>query len=882
MYKNIYYDRYTDLIHLWDSKQGYFELVHKPYCYIKSKENTGFKTIFGQSVKKFEDLHLLKGKAVETFENDVFTEIRFLVDHYFDNDELPKNLRILSLDIETAKSKDRGYSSPREAFNPVLSISFLLHGGQKRVLLLDVDGRYKNKNNYDFVEIFTSEIHLLKRFLNYLHEVRPDIITGWNSEGYDIPYLYNRIARVIGGGVENNISPIRKCYYREKAGAVQIGGLSHLDYMLLYKNYTYKNLPSYSLNYVSKYELGESKVEYQGILQELYERDIDEFVRYNIQDTDLIEKLDDKLGFINQNITVAVNSCVPYEFALHSTLYQEGRFLSETKKKNLVVPNKPNITKDYPLIGAFVKESKAGLFDWVYDQDLASLYPFIIVTLNLSPETKVGKIRDFMDVWKEKNKAVQFKINKSIFDPSSKVPDMDKEINIIVDMNDGRSLKMKTMGDLYSFMDKENLTLSGFGIFFSKDKLGIIPEIMLKTYEERSEFKKLRNKYLSEGNKDLADFYENKQMGWKILLNSFYGVMGNPKFRFFDPDLAQSITMTGRYVTQSGMDEVIRTHKKMFDGLPDDLKNKIDSKMKDLFDDPHLTGDTDSVILTAMPILYSKFGHDWRDIDENVLVDFVSKASKKISTIINKRMDIFAKNWLNSDKNYLMFKEEWVAKRGFYVGVKKRYANWIIWKEGVTIPPEDRVPEVKGLDIVRSDFPPHLQDFMRNILEDILQNGERNKDHILQHIVSFKQNMKGDEFDDIEKIAKVVSANNLDKYQSQKHDGRWHKGTPYHLIGAIYYNKFLSVNGLENDYQKISEGDKIAFLYLKPNVYGFDRVAYPIDHGRPEEFHRFLDENVDKIKCVKTLLDNKLQTYFNALDWDRPNENVKNISGFLR
>lgn len=878
MYKNIYYDISTGIVHLWDDKVGYKRIYNKPYCYVDStNQDSEFKTIFGDPVKKFEDPTRLS-EHVQTYEADVYNEIRFLVDNYYDKDEMPQNMRVLAFDIEVAKSKTRGYSPPSEAFNSVLSISLLPSDGQKKVLLLDPQGRYQNTNDYDFVEIFTTEIKLLKRFLVYLDEYRPDIITGWNSEGFDIPYLYNRIGRVIGGGIQHNLSPIGKCYYKERRDIVDIKGLSHLDYMQLYKNYTFKNLPSYSLDYVSKYELGESKVAYDGDLQKLYETDIDKFVRYNIQDTDLILKLDEKLGFIAQNTTIAVNSCVPFEYALHSTLYQEGRFLTETKKKNLVVPNRPHIDRDYPLIGAYVKESRAGLFDWVYDQDLASLYPFIIVTLNLSPETKAGKIRNFIDVWKEKNKPVQFDIHKDIFDPSKVSPDYDEVINVIADMKDGRSVKLRTMGDLYSFMKEENLTLSGFGIFFSKDEIGIIPEIMLKTYEERSEFKKLRNKYLDEGDKEKAEFYERKQMAWKILLNSFYGVMGNSKFRFFDPDLAQSITMTGRYVTQSGMDEVMRTHKKMYDNMPSEFKENISEKMKDLFDDPHLTGDTDSVILTAMPILYSKFGDKWEDMDEQELVDFVSSASHKISKIINKRMDKFASYWLNSDKNYLMFKEEWVAKRGFYVGVKKRYANWIIWKEGVTIPPEDRVPEVKGLDIIRSDFPPHLQDFMRNILENLLQNGESKKDEVIDYIIDFKSKLKDEDADNIMSISKVVSANNLAKYTDPDDDMRFITGTPYQLIGAIYYNNYLKVNNLQNDYQLVGEGDKVAFVYLKPNRYGFDRIAFPIDYRLPPEFEEFIAEYADKVKSTQKLLDNKLQTYYNALNWQKPNENKNDMS----
>lgn len=658
---------------------------------------------------------------------------------------------------------------------------------------------------------------------------------------------------------------------------VDIGGISHLDYMQLYKTYTFDNKPSYSLDSIAKDELDEGKVEYDGDLQKLYETDIDKFVRYNIQDTDLIFKLDDKLGFIDQNITIAVTSCVPYEYALHSTLYQEGRFLTETKKRNLVVPDKPDDNKDLPLIGAFVKESKAGLFEWVYDQDLASLYPFIIVTGNMSPETKAGKIRNYIDVWKEKNEPVQYKINHPIFDASQKAPNPEKEINIIVDMENGESYRIKTMEHLYKFMEEKNLTLSANGVFFSKDKMGIIPEIMLKTYEERMEFKQKRNEALDRGDKDEAEYYERKQMAWKILLNSFYGVMGNQSFRFFDRDLAQSITLTGQYVTKSGMDEVKRIHQGMLDDMSDEKIEQMSDKMRKLFEDPHLTGDTDSVILTAMPILYAKYGNDWKDMDEDKLIDFVSTSSHKIAKIINERMEDFASNWLNADENYLRFKEEWVAKRGFYLGVKKRYANWIIWEEGHTIPEDEREAKVKGLDIVRSDFPRHLQEFMREILNKLLQDGEEVKDEVMDYIVDFKSTLREVDVDDILSIAKIVSANNLQKYTDPNDPSRYLKNCPYHIIGAIYYNTYLRVNDLDNEYQQIQEGDKIAFVYLRSNRYGFDRIAFPIDYRTPPEFTEFLAENTDKNKSVKKLLDNKLQKYYDALGWKKPNEKYNEI-----
>lgn len=877
MYKNVYYDYDTGLIHLWDDKKGYNKIIFEDYCYVKTSEKTKYKSIFGDNVKKRAnfDYNSSQKALYHTFESDVNKEVRFLVDKYYQADRIPENVKIMAFDIETSRHKRYGHSTPEDAFNSILSISTKLNTGEKVAFLHDPDDRFTGDAN--IVKTYSSEIAMLKAFLNYWDQVAPDIITGWYSQGYDIPYLYNRIRRVIGGGVENNLSPVNQCRERNH-GYVTIAGISHLDYMELYQTYTYKKLPSYSLEYVSQYELGEGKVEYDGDLQKLYENDIDRFMEYNIQDVDLIFKLDKKLNFINQNMVLACKSHIPFEFALKSTMVHEGSFLTETKKENLVVPDKPDVPEDVPLIGAYVKDSKKGLFEWIYDQDLTSLYPMIIVTNNISPETKAGRIRDYIDVWREKNKPVQYNINHPIFDPTQKVPDKDEEINIIVDMIDGKSYKIRTKGHLYAFMREHNLSLSGNGIFFSKDEIGIIPKIMLKTFEERAEFKALRNKYREEGNEALAEYYDMKQMAWKINLNSFYGVMGNKGFRFFDQDLAQSITMTGQFVAQTGMNEVIRIHQKMWNKLDDEAKDKMDDKMKSLFEDPHLTGDTDSVILTAMPILYYKFGNDWVDMPDEELVEVVSNASHEISKIINKRMQLFADEWLNSDNNKLSYKEEWVARRGFYVGVKKRYANSIIWEEGVSFDEPDL--DVKGLDIVRSDFPSHLQDFMREILETLLEKGEV-KQEIMDYIVSFKEQLHEEAKEDIMKIAKISSVKTMEKYTIEESSRRWKTRTPFAVKGSICYNSFLEINGLDKEYKPIHEGDKVACVYLDSNRYGYEQVSFPLDFRKPEEFDEFIRENTNIHLTISKLLDNKLQTYYDAMDWQKPDENYNSIENLL-
>jgi DNA polymerase elongation subunit (family B) len=881
-FKNIFYDQRERKIHLW-TDDGYQVFPYQDYGYILSLRETKYKSIFGDNVAKvpLQDLEHFVGKV---FESDVKPEIRTLVDMYHDNDEIAKTISTMVIDIETEISKTKGYSHPPECNNEITAITcIMLETGEKKTLLVDPNNRYKNTYGYDFVETFPNEWSLLKRFLRYLREINPDILVGWNSNAFDIPYIYVRLFKTLGLRKANLLSPIQNCYYNIRKNKVRIAGISCMDYMLLYKKYTQNQRSSYSLKYISEMELGETKIEYDGNLQTLYETDIDKYVYYNVTDVDLIVKLENKLKFLNKAITLAHLGNVPYEDVMSSVMHSEGLFLTETKRMNLVCPNKPEVIVDDDvqdtdkdkIVGAFVKDSKRGRYEFTYDEDLTSLYPMIAVTLNISPESKFAMIRDYIDVWQEKDKT-KFKINYDIFDPSEVAPDPYKEINVIVDLiGQSKSLKIKTMGGLKQFMDEYNLTMSGNGVFYKKDNMGIIPIIILKYFGKRKEYKDLRDEAIVAGNKELEEYYDQMQWSYKIIINALYGVLANKYFRFFDKDNAQSITLTGRFTNMTGMDVVFKYHKKLLE------KNThpIDDEMIALYNDPILTGDTDSIIMSAVPVLHSKYGEYWKDIPEEQLLDNTLKLSIFIANKINKRMNHFATNWLNSDKNYLSFKQEWVGRVGFYTGMKKRYANKIVIQEGI----KKEKLDIKGLDIVRSSFPKDCQNFMRNILTKILSF--ETKEQIDEYILDFYDKLKNIEYSgvlrnekdfDIFSLSTISSVNKYKDYVDEEYL-EYRKGTPVAVKSAVHYNKFLKINNLDSEFQKISIVDKIAWVYIQSNNYGFPTMGLPLDHRIPDELVEFVYETANINKAIESLLYKKVKLYYDAMGWEEAQKTANDI-----
>ena len=665
-------------------------------------------------------------------------------------------------------------------------------------------------------------------------------MTGWNCDAFDIPYLYNRIKRVLGKKQAQNLSVIGEMFYSPYRNRYTIGGTSVLDYMTVYKKFSYKELPSYALNYVCNTELGRGKVEYEGNLDDLMENDIDTFIEYNITDVELVIELDKKLQYIDLVRGIAHVGHVPYEDFVYSSKYLEGAMLTYLKHiGGVVAPNKPadrqekmQALKDSGekgFIGAFVKDPVPGRYEWMYDLDLTSLYPSIIMTLNISPETKIAKI----DNWD----AEQF-LRGSVDEYIVGGETVSKE-------------KLK------AFLDKYKYTVASNGVMYSSDRTGLIPAILSDWFDKRVEYKDEMKKWGKAGDTAKYEFYKKRQLVQKILLNSMYGILGLPAFRFYDIDNAEAVTLSGQTVIK-------KTEAA--------INMKYNKELKTNDTDYVLYVDTDSVFVSCLPLVKNRFPDiDTDDIE--LMTPKIYEIATEVQNYVNQFYDVFAKKIFNTEKHRLEIKQEMIGRTGFWQK-KKRYALWIISDNGV---PMDKL-EVKGLDIVRSSFPKSFQKLMREVMVDILK--DKDKEEIDENILTFKRKLNTVLYSE---VAKTSSIKDIKKYASMVSDdvlGKFGKGTPSHIKAAMNYNNLLKVFGCPPKFPPIKNGDKVKIAYLKNNKYGLEELAFRGDSD-PEQIIEFIKEHFDANELFVSELDGKLRNFYEAMKWDFPTENKKVAQKFF-
>ena len=851
MYQNIYYERQKNLIHLWDDKSGYQTFPYRKYAYKKDPYGE-YRSMYGDKLTKIGKWE--KDEAEDLFESDVPETTRVLVDIY-DND-LPSNgHRVLTFDIEVEMIT--GLPNTKEAKNEITAIA--AHDGATKlydVFVLDKERKVKNnaKNfNKDGrevnVHIFDNERNLLYAFLNYYEEINPTILTGWNIDFFDIPYLFNRIKNVCGEGNAKRLSPIGECFwspYREKWS---FGGVSILDYINLYKTYTYTLEASYTLNYIATKELGRGKVEYEGSLDDLFENDLEKFIEYNIVDVDLVVAMDEKLQFIELCRAVCHAGYVPYEDYIFSSKWLEGACLGYLKKKGLVATNKPKDRKERmqalrdnneeKFIGAYVKEPIVGKYDWIYDLDLTSLYPSIIMTLNISPETKVGKIQNW--------------------DAEENIRGVEKIYKLVG--KDGDTYEYTTQ-ELKEVIKDSNLGVAANGVLYTQDKPGLIADILNDWFQKRVEFRKLEKKYGEAKDTEKYEFYAKRQLVQKILLNSMYGVLGLPAFRFYDIDNAEAVTITGQTVIKKTAEMAnIKYWKEL--GTRDDYNVYID---------------TDSIYMMAEPLVKHRYPN-YKEFDQNRMAEEVNTIAEETQTFLNSFYDMLAERFffIPKDKHRFEIKKEYISKAGFWVA-KKRYAQWMILKNGI---PCDKL-DVKGLDVVRSSFPKAFQDFMAKMLKDILMG--KDNAYMDESLLEFKKNMINLP---VNKIAKGGAIKELSKYD----DGSWRKdsglsianfekGTPAHVKAGITYNRLLKFFNCPYKHEPIRDGDKVKWVYLKNNPLGLDTVAFK-DYNDPNEIMDFVEQYVDRDMIYKAELENKVDDFYKALKWEKASTEAQTAKKFF-
>jgi len=834
MYQSIGYDKKNNIMHVWDDELGHQKFPFQPYAYLPNDQGE-CQSLDGAILTRVPGNHKDNRNA---YESDLNEELRTLIDLYYESDTPSKGQRDFFFDIESERDEN-GYSTPEEARLRITSIAYYDKAGQdRRVLLLDEENRIDSKGfkTDDYaVEIFRSEADMLTRFINVFAAVRPTVITGWNTDNYDIPYLVNRIKRILGAQAVKKLSPAGIVEWNKNRERYKIFGVSSLDYLTLYKKFTYTELPNYRLDTVSKFELGRGKVEYDGDLNQLFATDIHKFVEYNMVDVNLVYELDEKTQLLNLARTICHKGHVPYEDVYYASKYLDGAAIVDLKRNGLVAPNKQfrfieEETEAEALAGAYVKDPVPGLYKWIYDLDLTSLYPSIIMSLNISPETKVGVISKWDQECLLKKEPQQ------------------------VTLHDGTYIQ-----DAKQWLLDNEYTVASNGAVYQTKNRGFLPTILEKWFDERVEYKDKRDEY--EVGSEEYKFYDALQLTQKVLLNSFYGVLGLKTFRFHDLDNAGAITAVGQSIIKFSA-KVINNHYAKEIGQ-DHFINATKGKAEFAF-----YTDTDSTFVSSLPLIQKRYP-DFDESNEQFMIDQTNAIASEVQELVNKMYDRYSVVFHNTETHRFKIKQEYVAKSGLWIA-KKRYAQWVIFKEGK---PTDKL-DIKGLDVVRSSFPTDFKMVMKETLWHLLK--EKDKTATTDMIHNFKQGLKNSP---VLNVMKNSGVKEISKYtKKRKPFTGYLSGTPAHVKSAINFNDMLSMHNIR-DIDPITDGEKVKWAYVSDNPYGFETIALR-GYQDPKVIEEFVEQYIDRNKIFDKELKNKLDDFYAAMNWGAFPEN-NNVAKFF-
>ena len=780
--------------------------------FVKSDKPSQYKSIYGESVHPIQFETNKEATAFFDRYKDVENYPIFGQNYYayqYITEKFPgvvewdaKHIAIYSIDIET--TSEGGFPNVDSPSEKVLVIT-LQNNNTKKITTFGL-GEFTPTDNTKHLDIdyikFDTEHELLEGFLTWWEENCPDIITGWNSNLFDMPYLITRVQRVLGENEHKRFSPfklINKRPIRFAAGremtAFEITGVAQLDYLDLYKKFTYVTRESYKLDFIAETELGKNKLE-SGFetFKEFYEKDWNRFVEYNIIDTVIVDELEDKMKLIELAMTMAYDAKCNYNDVFSAVRTWDSLLYNHLWEKNIVIHQKSG-KKDRQIEGAYVQEPKPGGYDWVCSFDATSLYPSILMQYNMSPETIVPgfkydvKVDDLLD---------RYKLDK---------------------------------------LKEKNYAMAANGTCYTREKQGLFPEIVQKFFNDRLKYKKLmqeaQKKYQETGAKayqNEVSKYNNFQMARKIQLNSLYGALANQYFRFYDDDIAEGITMTGQLV--------IRDTAKALD----DYMNKVCGTEDEMYS---FYSDTDSCYVTCKNLVENFFPD--KGVDKTVeLLDKIG--TDKIEPAIDNAMTKLA-NYTNAFENKIFFKREVIADKGIFVA-KKRYALNVLDDEGLRLTKAKL--KVMGLEIVRSSTPGPIRESLREAVRLILTSTQ---DELHNFIETTKQDFHTMTAED---IAFPRGCNNMAKYYSQA--DIYSKGTPIHVRGGLLYNYYVNKLDLNLKYEQIQEGDKIKFLYLKePNPLKENTVAFVTKLPKEFGLQKYIDYDLVFQKAFLDPLDNILK-----------------------
>jgi len=841
MYRNVYYDSRNQLIHLWtwdeNGNRIKIESSYEPHLFVESPKATDGVSIFNTPLRKltfknqFERNKFVNETPIKRLFHNIGCDQDFLLSTYKDEIDNPNfgqfPLKVYFFDIETYSTGS--FPVPEKAEDPInlITIYNTLNDtyytwGLKPYTPSDSNVKYFHCK---------SEIELIQRFLMFWEADPPDMLVGWNSSGFDIPYIMTRLHNVLSSEDAARLSPVNSIFYRENVGVDKFGkvinrwyirGLSCIDYMEAYKSFARSDRESYKLGYIGQYELGETKVDIGATnLSTLSDTDWKKFVDYNIQDVRLLVKLDEKLKYIKLIRTLSYKGFIPFEQSLGKVSLITGAIAHQASKDGMIIPTFKLDEGETDYVGGYVHEPERGLSKAVVSYDANSLYPNTIISLNVSPETKIGKIT----LVEDGNYTLRLSNNK------------------IVTLEEEKFQRL---------VKKEQLSVSKYNVLYTQKFQGVVPKFIDRLYTERvdaknkmielkKESKKIKDPSQLEKIEERILDLDTIQNVYKLILNSIYGVFGQRYSPLYDIDHAASITLTGQSVVKQAS-EIVYNYA---------LNQGLSCEKKDIYK----YGDTDSAYFSFQPILNHL---NIKLLENGKITDEARKVIKDIGDYLNKEIIDWAKIDLKSIDPRFIFKQEAVCDVAVFME-KKRYIMHVLESEGVV--PKNPFKYV-GVEVVRSSFSEATKSLIKNVIElAILSQDKSASNKILKEAYDKFCSMP------IQDISFRSNISDLGKQERKiGDDGKIGKGTPVHSKGAIHFNEMLKHYDLTSKYESIGSGIKIKWFYPARNPFNFSSMAFL------DEFPKELSDvfTIDYEKMFNKSVTPPIERLYDCIGWDLP------------
>jgi DNA polymerase elongation subunit (family B) len=850
-----------------------------------------YRSIYGDPVSKFstrkraefeKERRIHSGKKL--FESDVNVIFRCLSENYLKVDA-PK-LHTCFFDIEVDFDPEKGFSPTSDPFNPVTAISCYLDWLDQCFTLVIAPKHMTEETaqeivgEFDNTILFKNEKDMFDVFFQLIEDA--DVLTGWNSEGYDIPYMVNRVTRVMSKDDTRKfclMGQLPKPREYERFGKSEttydLVGRVHMDYLQLYKKYNYESRHSYKLDFIGEMEVGENKTQYEGTLDQLYNKDFKRFIEYNRQDTMLLVKIHNKLKFLELANQLAHENTVLLPTVMGSVAMIEMAIMNEAHERGLVVPDKKRKVENAQDIqqaaGAYVATPKRGVHEWVGAVDINSLYPSAIRALNMAPETIVAQVRQTLTdqymyekgrrlaTEKKRYKEGDDDVTGSILWENlfgsleyTAIMNQERGTMLTLDYEDGRSVEMSAAEIWKMIFDSHKpYIISANGTIYTYEKEGVIPGLLSRWYSDR----KIMQKKLKESTTDEdKEYWDKRQLVRKILLNSAYGALLNEHCRFYDKRIGQSVTLSGRQIVR----HMMSTINELVEGTYSHEGQAI------------VYGDTDSCYFTAYPTLKDQIDKGELEWTKEMCIGLYDS----IADQANESFPAFMERAFHAPrKNGEIIKagRELIGDRSLFI-TKKRYAINIFDKEGKRKDVNGKAGDIKamGLDLKRADTPKYIQEFLMDVLKRVLAGEQR--EQIIELIKEFKRQLS---VQDSWTKGSPKSVNKLTMYGELEAKSKVGKANmPGHVRAALNYNYLRKVNS-DNYSMKIVDGMKVVVCKLKSNPLGFTSIAYPTDELRLPTW--FCELPFDDAEMERTLVDEKIDNLLGVLDWNlRSDTNTSN------